>query len=49
VRTLLRVGTGIAFVLVAVGATFSALAVTGVLALMDRVEDRLGRRSEQGT
>ena len=44
-RTLLRLGTGVAFVLVAVGATFSALAVTGVLALLDR----LGRHSEQGT
>jgi hypothetical protein len=49
VRTLLHIGVAIAFVLVAVGATFSALAVTGVLALMDRVEVRLGRRSEQGT
>jgi hypothetical protein len=47
-RTLLRVGTGMAFVMVAVGATFSALAVTGVLFLMDRVEVRLDRRSEQG-
>ena len=44
-RILLRVGTGIAFVLVAVGATFSALAITGVLVLMDRMV----RRSEQGT
>jgi hypothetical protein len=47
-RTLLRLGTGVAFVLVAVGATFSALAVTGVLFLMDRI-DVLGSRSEQGT
>jgi hypothetical protein len=49
VRTLLRLGTGMAFVLVAVGATLSALAVTGVLFLMDRVEVRVGGRSEQGT
>ena len=48
-RTLLRLGTGMAFVMVAVGATFSALAVTGVLFLMDRVEVRVGSRSEQGT
>jgi hypothetical protein len=48
VRTLLRLGTGMAFVMVAVGATFSALAVTGVLFLMDRVEVRLDRGSEQG-
>ena len=48
-RTLLRLGAGMAFVMVAVGATFSALAVTGVLFLMDRVEVRVGRRSEQGT
>jgi hypothetical protein len=34
--------------MVAVGATFSALAVTGVLFLMDRVEVRLDRGSEQG-
>lgn len=47
-RTLLRLGTGVAFVLVAVGATFSALAVTGVLFLMDRI-DVLASRSEQGT
>ena len=47
-RTLLRLGTGVAFVLVAVGATFSALAVTGVLFLMDRIEV-LGSQSEQGT
>ena len=47
-RTLLRLGTGVAFVMVAVGATFSALAVTGVLFLMDRIE-ALGRHSEQGT
>ena len=46
-RTLLRLGTGVAFVLVAVGATFSALAVTGVLFLMDRVD--VSHRSEQGT
>ena len=46
--TLLRLGTGVAFVLVAVGATFSALAVTGVLFLMDRIE-ALGSQSEQGT
>ena len=44
-RTLLHIGVAIAFVLVAVGATFSALAVTGVLALLDR----LGRHSERGT
>jgi hypothetical protein len=38
VRGLLRGGSVVAFVLVAVGATFSALAVTGVLALLDRLE-----------
>ena len=47
-RTLLHIGVAIAFVLVAVGATFSALAVTGVLFLMDRIE-ALGSQSEQGT
>ena len=47
-RTLLHLGVAIAFVLVAVGATFSALAVTGVLFLMDRI-DVLASRSEQGT
>ena len=46
-RTLLHFGVAIAFVLVAVGATFSALAVTGVLFLMDRVD--VSHRSEQGT
>jgi hypothetical protein len=40
VRTLLHIGTAVAFVLVAVGATFSALAVTGVLALLDRLVQR---------
>jgi hypothetical protein len=45
VRALLHIGVAMAFVLVAVGATFSALAVTGVLVLMDRMV----RRSEQGT
>jgi hypothetical protein len=44
VRTALRIGVAGAFVLVAVGATFDALAVTAVLALLDR----LGSRPETG-
>jgi hypothetical protein len=40
VRALLQIGTAVAFVLVAVGATFTALAVTGILALMDRLVQR---------
>jgi hypothetical protein len=40
VRALLHIGTAVAFALVAVGATFTALAVTGILALMDRLVQR---------
>ena len=43
-RTGLRIGVAGAFVLVAVGATFDALAVTAVLAILDR----LGRHRETG-
>ena len=39
-RTLLQIGTAIAFVAVVVGATFDALVIVGVLALLDRVERR---------
>jgi hypothetical protein len=45
VRIALRIGVAGAFVLVTVGATFDALAVTAVLALLDR----LGQRQETGT
>jgi len=45
VRIALRIGVAGAFVLVAVGATFDALAATAVLALLDR----LGQRQETGT
>ena len=43
-RIALRIGVAGAFVLVAVGATLDALAVTGVLAVLDR----LGSRQETG-
>jgi len=36
-RTWLRIGVAGAFVLVVMGATFSALAVTAVIALFDRL------------
>lgn len=39
-RTLLRIGVALAFTLVVVGASFDALAVVGVLALLDRLEAR---------
>jgi hypothetical protein len=45
VRTFLRIGAVLAFLLVAVGAWFSALAVTAVLFLLDRIE---GDRSTTG-
>ena len=43
-RIALRIGVAGAFVLVAVGATLDALAVTAVLAVLDR----LGSRKETG-
>ena len=43
-RTFLRIGVAGAFVLVVLGATFDALVVTGVLALLERV----GQRREAG-
>ena len=39
-RTWLRIGVAGAFVLVMMGATFSALAITAVLALLDRLGQR---------
>ncbi len=39
-RILLRMGIALAFVLVVFGASLSALAVLGALALLDRVEQR---------
>ena len=39
-RVLLRVGVAGAFMLIVMGATFSALAVTAVLALLDRLGQR---------
>ena len=44
-RIALRIGVAGAFVLVAVGATLDALAVTAVLAVLDR----LGGHQETGT
>ena len=44
-RIALRLGVAGAFVLVAVGATLDALAVTAVLAVLDR----LGSHQETGT
>ena len=38
-KALFRIGAVIAFVLVAVGAWFSALALSGVLYLVDKFED----------
>ena len=43
-RIALRIGVAGAFVLVAVGATIDAIAVTAVLAILDR----LGSRQEAG-
>ena len=39
-RTLLRIGVAVAFVLTVIGATFEALAVVGLLAILDRLEAR---------
>lgn len=36
-RTGLRIGVAVAFVLVVIGAPFSALAITAVVALIDRL------------
>jgi hypothetical protein len=46
VKGLFRFGAVIAFVLVAVGAWFSALAVTAVLYLVDRFEEDRMERAE---
>ena len=39
-RTLCRIGVAAAFVLVVIGESFGALAMVGVLALLDRLESR---------
>ena len=39
-RILLRIGAMLGFVVVAVGLTFDALAIVGVLYLLDRVDSR---------
>ena len=39
-RSLLRAGVAVAFVLVVIGAPFGALAIVGVLAMVDRLERR---------
>ena len=47
-KAFFRIGAVIAFVLVAVGAWFSALALSGVLYLVDKFEgDRLDRDWEE--
>jgi len=40
VRTFLRIGVAIAFVLVVIGAPVEGLAIVGALALADRLERR---------
>jgi len=47
VKALFRIGAVIAFVLVAVGAWFSALAVTAVLYLVDWFEEDRMERAEE--
>jgi hypothetical protein len=39
-RYLMRLGISVAFMLVAIGATWSALAIAAVLALLLKLEDR---------